>query len=641
MKELTGFDLFDVDDSAPTAAGRPAPFDGVQRGDVFSLGGSRWIVISPIDSFMVAVVKAGTKGKKYYVWWEQGDVVQLRVGLGDLSSTLQKSNPVIQSVSVSGKVEVIDHWDLSMPYEQYKPGMRRNFKEKLPGGKASGMSPSDFDPEQLAHGTVHELEHTSDVDIAIEIAMDHLAEDPMYYEKLQEVEMRRNGPEATAVVRVGRIMIRYLGPYLRELAPELRVIARKLVVMVIEGVSVTKIADYLEKKGVRRSTAEKIATESKKVSLDYAKKQHQSAHAELRSNGAALAASKVANRAIEAVVDRGIRSQGRLLKHIGERSLDGARGGMNLLTGGLSEDAIEAMARRKQGESAMKRNSKSESREDLIEAVNGERVRIFERDEDDAYITYNHWYSDKNGDWVVPDMLEGSDYTGGVHVRANQKVFLEGWPDHDEWLKIATGGHGTKAFVINWKKCPLDALQAIAGLSDYALLSDEATSELESEEESEALDRWALADFTRALEKHLDIGDLEHLSAGDAYELFRLGMERGNVNWNHTSEGPWIDVKEVAEEIVQEDLPLVVFGEFTAASEFNMTILRVSKDGKYVQVTGHDGNKVLGPVWVRRDALYDKESMTWDEWATDNNASVTPPHGAAEEQRKLFTNRRR
>lgn len=58
----------------------------------------------------------------------------------------------------------------------------------LPGGKADAKSPKDFDQNQLKIGTQHELEHTKDVNIAREIAMDHLSEDPDYYKKLKKVE---------------------------------------------------------------------------------------------------------------------------------------------------------------------------------------------------------------------------------------------------------------------------------------------------------------------------------------------------------------------------------------------------------------------------------------------------------------------
>jgi len=63
--------------------------------------------------------------------------------------------------------------------------------DKIPGGLADGMSPSDFDPIALAKGIAHEMEHTSDPDIAREIAMDHLAERADYYDMLESLEAER------------------------------------------------------------------------------------------------------------------------------------------------------------------------------------------------------------------------------------------------------------------------------------------------------------------------------------------------------------------------------------------------------------------------------------------------------------------
>lgn len=61
-------------------------------------------------------------------------------------------------------------------------------KDLLPGGKGDDAPQSDFDDEQLQVGIQHELEHTEDEQIAREIAMDHLTEDPDYYRKLQSIE---------------------------------------------------------------------------------------------------------------------------------------------------------------------------------------------------------------------------------------------------------------------------------------------------------------------------------------------------------------------------------------------------------------------------------------------------------------------
>lgn len=55
---------------------------------------------------------------------------------------------------------------------------------KLPGGRGAGKTAADFDPRQVAVGVRVELEHTPDPAIALEIALDHLSEDPAYYTKL-------------------------------------------------------------------------------------------------------------------------------------------------------------------------------------------------------------------------------------------------------------------------------------------------------------------------------------------------------------------------------------------------------------------------------------------------------------------------
>jgi hypothetical protein len=58
----------------------------------------------------------------------------------------------------------------------------------LHGGRADNVPHSQIDPVALAKGTKHELEHTSDPQIAEEIAADHLVERADYYERLEEME---------------------------------------------------------------------------------------------------------------------------------------------------------------------------------------------------------------------------------------------------------------------------------------------------------------------------------------------------------------------------------------------------------------------------------------------------------------------
>lgn len=55
---------------------------------------------------------------------------------------------------------------------------------KLPGGVGDTTPTNSVDPNQLSLGIQIEMEHTNDPDIAKEISMDHLTEDPEYYTKL-------------------------------------------------------------------------------------------------------------------------------------------------------------------------------------------------------------------------------------------------------------------------------------------------------------------------------------------------------------------------------------------------------------------------------------------------------------------------
>jgi hypothetical protein len=61
-------------------------------------------------------------------------------------------------------------------------------KDKIPGGLASGKSEDAFPEKKLDAGTKVEKEHTSEEEVAEEIAMDHLTEDPAYYRKLKKIE---------------------------------------------------------------------------------------------------------------------------------------------------------------------------------------------------------------------------------------------------------------------------------------------------------------------------------------------------------------------------------------------------------------------------------------------------------------------
>jgi hypothetical protein len=58
--------------------------------------------------------------------------------------------------------------------------------DMLPGGEGDDNPDAvGIDPDELAMGLEHEMEHTDDEAIAREIAIDHITEDPQYYTNLK------------------------------------------------------------------------------------------------------------------------------------------------------------------------------------------------------------------------------------------------------------------------------------------------------------------------------------------------------------------------------------------------------------------------------------------------------------------------
>jgi hypothetical protein len=62
------------------------------------------------------------------------------------------------------------------------------YKDTMKGGEGDKAKPSDFDEKQILKGIVHELEHSEDSMKALEISMDHLTENPAYYDDLEQME---------------------------------------------------------------------------------------------------------------------------------------------------------------------------------------------------------------------------------------------------------------------------------------------------------------------------------------------------------------------------------------------------------------------------------------------------------------------
>ena len=83
-----------------------------------------------------------------------------------------------------------DHNDWDVSYKEFYEHLTEEV-ETLTGGVGDATAASDVDPAELSLGQTVEMEHTTDPNIATEIALDHLSEDPQYYTKLRKAGLAK------------------------------------------------------------------------------------------------------------------------------------------------------------------------------------------------------------------------------------------------------------------------------------------------------------------------------------------------------------------------------------------------------------------------------------------------------------------
>lgn len=176
-------------------------------------------------------------------------------------------------------------------------------------------------------------------------------------------------------------------------------------------------------------------------------------------------------------------------------------------------------------------------------------------------ISYGKWHDDKKGNLFIPALLSGSDYSGSLVEKSNNKAFQEEFASGDrEWWTDAPGGHGTFAIVIDMDKVPDDISDDVAEffqkLEDYPLADEDLHSQMEHEAENEAWENWAKADFKKALERRFDIDlDEEKIPEDKIYEVYHQAMDKGNVEWvNEQGSDMYIDIERLVRNVPREML---------------------------------------------------------------------------------------
>lgn len=79
-------------------------------------------------------------------------------------------------------------------------------REEIIGGVGDGSRVEDFDSKEVVKGIKVEFEHTNDFDKAVEIALDHLTEDPKYYSKLEKSDLSHDLEEAKSYKKYDKNM---------------------------------------------------------------------------------------------------------------------------------------------------------------------------------------------------------------------------------------------------------------------------------------------------------------------------------------------------------------------------------------------------------------------------------------------------
>ena len=101
-------------------------------------------------------------------------------------------NKVAKAIDYLNKAaDIFDQSGLKIEAEELTNilvSLSKKWEDKIHGGLADKRSPKDFNRVELRRGIKVEREHTNNIQIAMEIAMDHLTEDPNYYKKLEKME---------------------------------------------------------------------------------------------------------------------------------------------------------------------------------------------------------------------------------------------------------------------------------------------------------------------------------------------------------------------------------------------------------------------------------------------------------------------
>jgi hypothetical protein len=179
--------------------------------------------------------------------------------------------------------------------------------------------------------------------------------------------------------------------------------------------------------------------------------------------------------------------------------------------------------------------------------------------------SYDQFKPDPAGEFITSNLWTGSDYSGSLVEKSNQKELLEQFGKlpgvHELYGDMGTYGLVFHVpTVMTWDESPRTALiDMLKGLENYPLIDEEAHSMMEFEAQQEAWSDWAASDFKRELEKSAELYDLEVLDDDAFLRFFEQVRDRANVYWEtETGGNVYIDLKRIADKVTDKDLGLLI-----------------------------------------------------------------------------------
>lgn len=158
--------------------------------------------------------------------------------------------------------------------------------------------------------------------------------------------------------------------------------------------------------------------------------------------------------------------------------------------------------------------------------------------------------------FILPKLLSGSDYSGGMIERSNFRVFMKDYKEVDGVYEVF-GGYGTFGVAIRLDvyNSNSDIKEALDAIEDYPVINDEDLSEMEHDAD-QILVTMTAKDLPREIDLYKYIPDIDTiLEDTDMIEtLIWSAVDELNLNFEHENNSSYIRDEGQIQRFVEDSL---------------------------------------------------------------------------------------